>query len=77
MIVGRGLALTAAGVTLGLCLGGGAARSLGSLVYGVSPYDAVTFSATGVTVVIGALLMTYAAALRVRGVDPLTILKQE
>jgi ABC-type antimicrobial peptide transport system permease subunit len=77
MIVGRGLALTALGVVLGLSLGGAGARSLASLVYGVSPYDAVTFSGTGATVVIGALLVTYAAALRVRAVDPLTILKDE
>jgi predicted permease len=77
MIVGRGLALTALGVVLGLSLGGAAARSLASLVYGVSPYDAVTFTGTGAAVVLGALLMTYAAALRVRAVDPLTILKDE
>jgi predicted permease len=77
MIVGRGLALTALGVVLGLSLGGAAARSLASLVYGVSPYDAVTFTGTGAAVVLGALLMTYVAALRVRAVDPLTILKDE
>ena len=62
-IVLHGLALTAAGVVLGLSLGGAAARSLASLVYGVSPYDAATFAGTAAAIVCGAALMTYAAAL--------------
>jgi putative ABC transport system permease protein len=76
-IVGQGLALTAAGVALGLSLGGTAARSLASLVYGVSPYDAATFGGTAAAVASGAALMTYAAALRARSVDPIAVLKQE
>ena len=76
-IVGHGLALTAAGVVVGLGLGGVAARSLASLVYGVSPFDAATFASSAVTIVSGAALMTYVAARRARSVDPLTVLKQE
>ena len=76
-IVGHGLALTAAGVALGLSLGGAAARSLASLVYGVSPYDAATFAGTAAAIVGGAAIITWAAALRARSVDPLTVLKQD
>jgi predicted permease len=76
-IVGHGLALTAAGVALGLSLGGAAARSLASLVHGVSPYDAATFAGTATAVVSSAAIITYAAALRARSVDPLTVLKQD
>jgi putative ABC transport system permease protein len=76
-IVGHGLALTAAGVALGLSLGGVAARSLASLVYGVSPYDPATFAGTAAALVGGAALMTYAAALRACSVDPLAVLEQE
>lgn len=76
-IVWQGLALTAAGVALGLGLGGAAARSLASLVYGISPYDAATFAGTAAAIVSGAVVMTYAAALRARSVDPLTVLKQD
>jgi len=72
-----GLALTAAGVVMGLSLGGAAARSLASLVYGISPYDAATFAGTAAAIVSGAAVMTYAAALRARSVDPLAILKQD
>ena len=76
-IVGYGLALTVAGVALGLGLGAAAARSLASLVYGVSPYDVATFAGTAIAIVSGAALMTYVAALRARSVDPLAVLKQE
>jgi predicted permease len=76
-IVGHGLALTLIGVVVGLGLGAAAARSLASLVYGVSPYDAATFAGTASAIVSGAALMTYAAALRARSVDPLAVLKQE
>lgn len=72
-----GLVLTAAGVAVGLSLGGAAARTLASLVYGISPYDVATFAGTAAAIVTGAALMTYAAALRARSVDPLAVLKQE
>ena len=76
-IVEHGLALTAAGVALGLSLGGAAARSLATLIYGVSPYDAATFAGTAATIVTGAAFMSYAAAVRARSVDPLAVLRQE
>jgi ABC-type antimicrobial peptide transport system permease subunit len=77
MIVGHGLALTAAGVALGLSLGGAAARGLATLIYGVSPYHAATFAGTAAAIVSGTALMSYAAALRARSVDPLAVLKEE
>jgi len=76
-IVGQGLALTALGLTLGLGLGGLGARGLSSLVYGVSPYDTLTFAGTGILIGGGAMVMTYAAARRARSVDPLVVLKHE
>ena len=76
-IATQGLALTTVGVVVGLGLGAVAARSLTSLVYGVSPHDAATFAGTAATIIGGAALMTYAAALRARSVDPLAALKQE
>jgi predicted permease len=76
-IVGRGLALTAVGLLLGLGLGTAAARGLSSLVYGVSPFDAVTFAGTAIVIGGGAALMTYMAARRTHAVDPLSVLKSE
>jgi ABC-type antimicrobial peptide transport system permease subunit len=71
------LALTAVGLLLGLGLGTAAARGLSSLVYGVSPFDAVTFAGTAIVIGGGAALMTYMAARRTHAVDPLSVLKSE
>lgn len=76
-VIGQGLALTGVGITVGLGLGGAAARGLSSLVYGISPHDAVTFVGTAVAIGGAAALMTYVAALRARSVDPLVVLKHE
>jgi len=76
-IAGRGLVLTACGVAAGLGLSGAAARGLSSLLYGVGPYDAMTFAGTALVVGGGAVLMTYAAALGTWRVDPLAALKTE
>ena len=76
-IVGRGLVLTASGLALGLGLGGIAARSLSSLVYGVSPYDMLTFVGTAVVIGVGSVTMTCMAARRAGSADPLVALKQE
>jgi hypothetical protein len=46
-------------------------------VYGVSPYDPLTFVGTAIVIGGGAVLITYAAALRARSVDPLIALKSE
>ena len=69
--------LTACGVAAGLGLSGAAARGLSSLLYGVGPYDAMTFAGTALVVGGGAVLMTYAAALGTWRVDPLAALKTE
>ena len=76
-IVGRGLVLTASGLALGVGLGGIAARSLSSLVYGVTPYDMLTFVGTAVVIGVGSVTMTCMAARRAGSADPLVALKQE
>jgi putative ABC transport system permease protein len=77
IIVGEGLALTAFGLVIGLGVAGAAGRGLSSLLYRVSPLDAMTFAGTALLIGGGALLTTYFAALRTRGVDPLNILRSE
>jgi predicted permease len=76
-IMGEGLALTAVGLVLGLGASGVAARAASSLLYRISPFDAMAFVGTALLVGTGALLTTYLAALRTRGVDPLAILRYE
>ena len=76
-IVGQGLALTVVGLVIGLGVAGVAGRALSSLLYRVSPLDGTTFAGTALLIGGGALLTTYLAALRTRGVDPLVILRNE
>jgi putative ABC transport system permease protein len=76
-IMGHGLVLALGGVVVGAGLGGLAARSLASLIYGLSPYDAATFAGAAAATGLGTVLMTYLAARRTRSVDPLAILRQE
>jgi putative ABC transport system permease protein len=76
-VVRQGLALTAAGLVVGVAFGSAAVRALASLVYGISPYDFPTFAGTALLVGGGAMITTYAAARRVHAVDPLMILRDE
>jgi putative ABC transport system permease protein len=76
-IVGQGLALTTLGLMVGLSFGIAAARGLSVFLYRVSPYDTITLVCTVLLVGGGALVTAYLAALRVRGVDPLVVLRDE
>jgi putative ABC transport system permease protein len=76
-IMAEGFALTAFGLVLGLGVASAAGRALSSLLYRVSPLDATTFVGTALLIGGGALLTTYLAALRTRGVDPLVIFRYE
>jgi predicted permease len=77
MIVARGLALTAAGLVLGLGLAWMSARTLQSLLYGVTAADPATF--TAVVGVLGAIALAacYLPARRATRVDPMVVLRQE
>ena len=76
-IVGHGIALITIGLALGLGVAGAMARTLSSLLYGVSPYDSLTFAGTALLIGGGATLMTYVAAARARAVDPMSVLRCE
>jgi predicted permease len=75
MVVAQGARVIAVGVVIGLAVAAIATRALGSLLYGVDPYDVVTFAGTvGVMVVIG-LAATYLPARRASNVDPIESLR--
>jgi predicted permease len=77
LVVGQGLRLTLAGIALGLAGAFGFARVMASLLYGVTPTDAVTFiSVTGLLCVI-ALMACCIPARRAMRVDPMTALRYE
>jgi putative ABC transport system permease protein len=70
MIVGRGLAWTAAGAAAGITLALVAASGLGSLLYGVRPSDPTTFVAVPLVLGAVAFIASYVPARRAARLDP-------
>lgn len=76
-IARQGIALTTVGLVAGIGSGAVAARALASLLYGVRPYDAVTFAGTTALILVTATLMTSVAAFRTLRIDPVAALRQD
>jgi putative ABC transport system permease protein len=77
MILGRSLALTLAGVALGLVGSLALMRFLASLLFGVSTYDGITFAGVALVLTGVALAASYIPARRAVRVDPLVALRYE
>jgi len=77
MIIGEGLALTLAGVVIGLLLALALTRAVASYLYGVSAADPLTYLSTTLILIVVALLACYFPARRAASVDPMTALRQE
>jgi predicted permease len=77
MVLQRGLALAALGVAIGL---GGAlllTRVIGTLLYGVSPFDAATFAGVPLVLALVALVACLIPAARAATVNPVVALRDE
>ncbi len=77
MIIGEGLALTLAGIVIGLLLALALTRALSSYLYGLSAADPPTYLATTLLLIVVALLACYFPARRAAGVDPMAALRHE
>ena len=77
MVIRRGAALTAAGVTLGTLAALGATRLLAGLLYGVSPTDPATFATVVLVSGIVAIMACYIPARRATRVDPTVALRTD
>ncbi|HEU4390430.1 MAG TPA: FtsX-like permease family protein, partial [Blastocatellia bacterium] len=77
LIVGRGMALVAAGVAAGIAAGFGLTRLMSAFLFGVSPSDPLTFAAVAVSLLAVALVACYVPALRATRVDPMKALRFE
>ena len=77
LLVGQGVGLSSAGAILGILAALGATRYLASLLYGVRPYDPLTFAAVAILLVVVSFVATYIPARRAMRVDPLVALRYE
>ena len=77
LVLGQGGRLAVVGIALGLAGAAGRTRFLGSMLFGIERFDAVTFA--GAAVVIGAVAIVACIVPAFRGarVDPVTALRQE
>lgn len=69
------LALAGAGLAIGLAGSGLAARSIAGLLYGVEPFDPVTFTMMAGVLILCALGASFFPARRATRVDPMTALR--
>jgi ABC-type antimicrobial peptide transport system permease subunit len=76
-IVSQGMALSAAGAILGALGALGVTRYLASLLYGVRPFDPLTFLAVALLLALVALAACYTPARRASRVDPMVALRYE
>lgn len=76
LVFRQGLVVTAIGLTAGLSAAAAAARFLGTLLYGVSSHDSLSFAAAAVVLGLVALAACTAPALRASRIDPLAQLRR-
>lgn len=76
-VLGYGMRLTGAGLLVGIAGSLAATRLLSSLLYGVSPLDALTFSVASAILAGVALLASYLPARRATEIDPIVALRYE
>jgi predicted permease len=77
LIMQQGLVLAVAGVAIGIALAFGLTRFLASLLFGVQPFDPVTFVSVASLLTLIALGACYIPARRATRIDPLAALRYE
>ncbi len=77
MIVRQGMVLSSIGVGVGLLAAGAMSSVMGSLLYGVSATDPLTYGSVSVALIAVALIANWLPELRAAGVDPSSALRSE
>ena len=77
MFVTRGLMLTGIGLVVGLVAATALMRLMSSLLFGVNPFDPITYAAVVAALGVVALLATWLPARRATKIDPMLALRSE
>jgi predicted permease len=77
MIVGQSMRFVISGVVIGLAAAFALTRLMTSLLFGVTPTDALTFIAVTLTLLVISLIASYVPARRATQIDPLVALRYE
>ena len=77
LVVGQGLILAGIGIVVGCALAAAAMPAARSLLYKVSPFDPMTFSAVAIFLAAVAFLARFLPARRAARVDPIIVLRGE
>jgi putative ABC transport system permease protein len=77
LVLGQAAKLVSIGIVMGLVGAMLLARSIASLLYGITPFDAATFASVSLLLTVVALLASYIPARRAASVDPMVALRYE
>jgi len=77
MFVRHGLVLSGIGIAIGIAVAAGLARLMASLLFNVSPVDAVTYVAVSAVLAAAAVLASYLPARRAAALNPVQALRAE
>jgi predicted permease len=77
LVANGALRLLLIGGVFGMALAFGIARLLGSVIFGISPYDLVTFVSVPLVLLASALVASYMPARRAVRIDPMVALRYE
>lgn len=77
LVLGEILAFTAVGMVIGLCAAAIGARSLETMLFGLSALDPVTFVAVAVIFIAAAMIAALPPARRAISIDPMIGLRCE